>query len=133
MRDTAARASRNVGGQVNGNHLVPILVAQLNEQIVPIDTGIRDQNVELLHFFFRARHQRFNGILIRQDRKAAHAHDLPSAAATASSASLRVPEIATVAPCACSARAIAPPIAPLAPVTSAVLPFKSNIMGSSPP
>jgi hypothetical protein len=41
-----------------------------------------------------------------------------------------VPEIATVAPCACSARAMAPPMDPLAPVTSAVLPFKSNIIGS---
>ena len=38
-----------------------------------------------------------------------------------------VPESATVAPCACRARAMAPPIAPLAPVTSARLPVSSNI------
>ena len=44
-----------------------------------------------------------------------------------------MPESATVAPCACSERAIAPPIAPLAPVTSAALLDKSNIISSSPP
>ena len=34
---------------------------------------------------------------------------------------------ATVAPCPCNACAIAPPMPPVAPVTSAVLPVKSNI------
>src|SRR5207253_10364965 len=33
----------------------------------------------------------------------------------------------TVAPCACSACAIAPPMPPVAPVTSAILPVRSNI------
>ena len=49
------------------------------------------------------------------------------------SKTVNMPESATVAPCACSERAIAPPIAPLAPVTSAALPDKSNIISSSPP
>src|SRR6266581_6590886 len=53
---------------------------------------------------------------------------LASSPASASSASRRVPEIATVAPWAWSARAIAPPMPPLAPVTSAPLPVKSNII-----
>jgi len=47
--------------------------------------------------------------------------------AKASSTSRRVPEMPTVAPCACNACAIAPPMPPVAPVTSAVLPVKSNI------
>ncbi len=38
----------------------------------------------------------------------------------------RVPESATVAPWPCSARAIAPPRPPEAPVTSAVFPVRSN-------
>src|SRR6476646_6238241 len=51
----------------------------------------------------------------------------PSLAANESSTSRRVPDIATVAPCPCNACAIAPPMPPVAPVTSAVLPVKSNI------
>src|ERR1700730_1610809 len=53
-----------------------------------------------------------------------------SLAASVSSTSRRVPEIATVAPCAWSACAIAPPMPPVAPVTSAFLPVRSNIMVS---
>src|SRR3954454_5948361 len=55
----------------------------------------------------------------------------PSLAASSSSTSLRVPEMATVAPCACRACAIAPPMPPVAPVTSAFLPDRSNIDSSS--
>src|SRR3954467_15658237 len=51
----------------------------------------------------------------------------PSLEAKPSSTSRRVPEIATVAPCPCKACAIALPMPPVAPVTSAVLPVKSNI------
>src|SRR6202453_2561397 len=51
----------------------------------------------------------------------------PSSAASASSASRRVPDNATWAPWLCSARAIAPPRPPEAPVTSAVFPLRSNI------
>src|SRR5262249_5893521 len=51
----------------------------------------------------------------------------PSSPANIAKASRRVPEIATVAPCWCSARAIAPPMPPLAPVTSAHLPVRSNV------
>src|SRR5262245_5464867 len=47
--------------------------------------------------------------------------------ASESSISIRVPEIVTVAPFAWSARAIAPPMPPVAPVTSAVLPGSANI------
>src|SRR5262249_12146387 len=54
-----------------------------------------------------------------------------SLAASASSASRLVPEMATAAPRACSACATAPPMPPVAPVTSAVLPIKSNIDVSS--
>src|SRR5947199_8907137 len=51
----------------------------------------------------------------------------PSLPAKESSTSRRVPEIATVAPCACRACAIAAPMPPVAPVTSAILPVRSNI------
>ncbi len=50
-----------------------------------------------------------------------------SSPASASSASRRVPDSATVAPWPCNARAMAPPMPPVAPVTSAVLPVRSNI------
>src|SRR5215471_8975733 len=53
-----------------------------------------------------------------------------SAAASCSSASCLVPDTATVAPRPCNARAIAPPMPPVAPVTSAVLPLRSNIKPS---
>ena len=66
MRDTAARVEAECGGQIYGYHLVPILVAQLHEQVIPVDASIRDQNIKLLHFFFRARHQRFDRILVRE-------------------------------------------------------------------
>src|SRR5262249_13794591 len=39
---------------------------------------------------------------------------------------MRVPEIVTVAPLAWSVRVMAPPMPPVAPVTSAVLPVRSN-------
>ena len=51
----------------------------------------------------------------------------PSSAASASSASRRVPDSATAAPWACSARAIAAPMPPEAPVTSAALPSSRNM------
>ena len=47
--------------------------------------------------------------------------------ASASNASRLVPESPTVAPAACRPMAIALPMPPLAPVTSAVFPVKSNI------
>jgi hypothetical protein len=55
----------------------------------------------------------------------------PSCPASASSISPRRPEIATTAPLACIARAIAAPIPPVAPLTSAVLSVRSNMMFSS--
>ncbi len=51
----------------------------------------------------------------------------PSSVASAASASARVPDRATAAPCACSARAMAPPSPPVAPVTRAFLPVRSNM------
>src|SRR5262249_57412762 len=47
-----------------------------------------------------------------------------------SNASTRVPDSVTTAPCPCNVRAMAPPMPPEAPVTSAALPERSNI-GSS--
>ncbi len=52
----------------------------------------------------------------------------PRPSATASSASLRVPVMASFAPWAFSARTMAPPIPPDAPVTSAVFPERENII-----
>src|SRR5688572_17574781 len=55
----------------------------------------------------------------------------PISAASASKTSRRVPDSATVAPCSCNALAIAPPRPPVAPVTSAVLPERSNMLNPS--
>src|SRR5437763_13341678 len=52
---------------------------------------------------------------------------IPNSAFNPSSASARVPESTTRAPCAWSAFAIAPPMPPEAPVTRAVLLERSNI------
>ncbi|KAK0348066.1 hypothetical protein LTR94_038682, partial [Friedmanniomyces endolithicus] len=46
----------------------------------------------------------------------------PSSLARSASTASRVPDRTTVAPCACRARAMAPPMPPVAPVTRAVLP-----------
>src|SRR5262245_58554159 len=54
----------------------------------------------------------------------------PSSAASFSSLSVCRPEMATVAPCLWSARAMPPPMPPVTPVTSAVLSLSSN-MGTS--
>ena len=51
----------------------------------------------------------------------------PSAAASACSGSTRVPDKATVAPAPCNTVAIAAPMPPDAPVTSAFFPVRSNI------
>src|ERR1700676_2674602 len=44
-------------GQIDLDDFVPVLVAQLHEQIVPGDAGVTDQNVDLAHGLFRRRHQ----------------------------------------------------------------------------
>ena len=54
----------------------------------------------------------------------------PSSAARSCSTASRVPESTTNAPWACSALAISAPMPPVAPVTRAVLPVRSN-MGAS--
>src|SRR4051794_37637226 len=54
----------------------------------------------------------------------------PSSEASPLSASSRVPDSTTWAPCACRALAMAPPMPPVAPVTRAVLPERSNITGA---
>src|SRR5262249_29141846 len=51
----------------------------------------------------------------------------PSSAASFSSRSVWRPEMATLAPCLCSARAMLPPMPPVAPVMSAVLSVSSNM------
>src|SRR5690242_9983926 len=51
----------------------------------------------------------------------------PISAFSASSASARVPESTTAAPWRCSPLAMAPPMPPEAPVTSAALPVRSNM------
>ena len=45
--------------QVNGDHLIPILVAQLHKQIVLGDPGIGHEYVELAHDLFGTRHEGF--------------------------------------------------------------------------
>src|SRR5262249_3671359 len=52
----------------------------------------------------------------------------PSSAASFSSRSVWRPEMATLAPCLCRARAMPPPMPPVAPVTSAVLSVSSNML-----
>ena len=53
-------------GQVDADHVVEILVAQLNKQVVPRDAGIGDQNVELPHRFFGSRNQRLDFLHVGQ-------------------------------------------------------------------
>src|SRR5882762_4476750 len=46
--------------QIDLDDLVPVLVAQLHEQIVAGDAGIGDENIDLAHGLFRRRHQRLD-------------------------------------------------------------------------
>ena len=117
------------GGQIDRDDGIPVLVAQLHEQIVPVDAGIGDQDVELFHFGFGVGHQLLDRVLVGEIARQ-HMHAGAEFGGERIERLRRVPESATVAPCACSARAISPPMPPLAPVTSAVLPVRSNIMGS---
>ena len=49
------------GGQVDRDHLLPILVAQLHQQIIARHAGIGDQHVELPHRFLGAGDQGIDG------------------------------------------------------------------------
>ena len=69
---------------------------------------------------------------VARGRREGRARGAPSLAATRASFSRRVPESATVAPCACIAAAMASPMPPEAPVTSAHLPVRSNISDPLP-
>ncbi len=61
---TAARVRRKVAVRLTAMHLVPVLVAQLHEQIVSVDAGIGDQDVELLHLGFGVGHQLLDRVLV---------------------------------------------------------------------
>ena len=55
------RARQTEGrGQIDRDDVVPILVAQLHEQIVAGDAGIGDEDVDLPHRGFGRRHQRLD-------------------------------------------------------------------------
>ena len=58
MPRTAARVRRNVADEIDGDDLIPVLIAQLNEKVVSRHAGIGDQHVELAHGLFRALYQR---------------------------------------------------------------------------
>ena len=62
----AARERRNVAVRLMLMTAVPVLVAQLHEQIVLGDAGIGDEDVELLHRLFGLRNQRLDLILVGQ-------------------------------------------------------------------
>ena len=64
MPFTAARARRKVDGQVDVEHLLPVLVLQRNEQVVLGDAGVGDQDVELAQRLLGVRDQRLDRILV---------------------------------------------------------------------
>ena len=53
-------------GQIDGDDLIPILVAQLNQQVIPGYSSVGDEDVELIHGLFGLGHQRFDLILVRK-------------------------------------------------------------------
>ena len=120
------------GGEIDRDDLIPLVVLHAHEEIVARDAGIVDENVDR-----RAERglgrlgQRLDRVLVAEIAGRDEARDCRVRPSGASSASARVPDRTTVAPCACSAFAIAPPMPPEAPVTSAVLPVRSNIIVSS--
>ena len=125
----AARASRNVAVRLTAMTLSQSSSRNCTNKLSLGDAGIGDKDVELSHRLLRLLGpELLDFVLVAQDWQGKTCTRSPSDVANWSSASFRVPEIATVAPCACKACAIAPPMPPVAPVTNAVLPFKSNIM-----
>ena len=71
---TAARAKPERGGQINGDDVFPVLVAQLHEKVISGHAGIGDENIELAHGLLGARHQRLGfdriGEIARHDMDA---------------------------------------------------------------
>ncbi len=133
MRITAARVSRKVAVRLTAITLSQSSSLNCTNRLSRLTPALATRMSSLLHFLFRARHQGLDRVLVGEIA-GQHVHAI-----------LRVRRRARRArrgacrrsrrwrPGACSARAIAPPMAPVAPVTSAVLPVRSNIMNSSRP
>ena len=129
MPRMAARASRKVAVRVDVDHLLPFLVAQLHEQIVAVDPGVGDENIELPHGLLRLGDQRLDripiGKIAGEHMDTVHEVDREGIERLPPGTGHR-----TTAPWLWSARAIAPPMPPVAPVTRARLPVRSNMAAS---
>ena len=98
-----------------------------DEEVVAGEAGIVDEDVDIAHRGFRLRREFIDGLAVGEIAgKDVHAIAEPPAASFWRASTL-VSEMATVAPCLCRARAMPPPIEPLAPVIRAFLPVSSNI------
>ena len=106
---------------------IPFVIRHAHEQVILGDTCVIDQNINAAHRLGRLLWKRFNASASDSYMSKCDS-DRPIHSANASNGSRRVPLIATVAPAACRDFAIAPPMPPDAPVISAFLPVKSNII-----
>ena len=52
------------GSEIDGEDLIPFLVPESHENIVPRDAGVVDQNIELTHCGFRSRNEVFHIFLV---------------------------------------------------------------------
>ena len=106
------------GGKIDLEHVCPILILHAHGEIVAGDPGIVDQNVDAAHGGFGRGDRAFPrsrvGEIGRQEMR-----PLAELARKPVEHLGAVPDSATVAPWAWSARAIAAPMPPVAPVTSA--------------
>ena len=127
MPRSAARARRNGAPRSTSSTACQSSSLHAQRQHVAGHAGIVDQDVRAAGGRLGRRDQRVGGRRRRAGRPDRRCARSPSSAASASSASRRVPDSTTLAPWACSARAIAAPMPPEAPVTSAALPSSRNM------
>ena len=114
------------GGQVDIEHAVPVGISHADEQPVPGDAGIVDEDIDAFEIGLDLLAERLGLVAIG---KVGWKQLDPVAELGGQSLqfSTRVPCRPTIAPWPCSTRAIASPMPPDAPVTSTLRPVNSNI------
>ena len=124
----AARIRRKAASRLTADDRLPLLVLHAQDEIVARDAGIVDEDVELAaQRLDRRGHERVDRGRVRQVARQRRHDRRPARPQTLRASRHCCPKAPAVAPCAASALAIAEPMPPRAPVTSAVIPVRSNM------
>ncbi len=128
MPRSTARVEMEGGGEIDRDDLVPLFILHAHEEIVAGHAGIVDEDIHTAHDGFASGTRGCRRRPSWRGCTAGSGIPCRSAWAVSSRAPTRVSESATVAPARLSASAISRPMPPLAPVTKARLPVKSNML-----